>query len=87
LGEEEAKMAERRGRSEFDGAQPMTREELAEFRRHLLSMDRFRVMNIYREAWYGCRMDGPGLPNGRAVQELVQAWKALRCATKKRNGR
>jgi hypothetical protein len=68
----------RRGGSEYEGLKPMTAEELTEFRRYLSGLERYRVMNIYREAWYGCRPGEVGLPNARAVQELVQAWKALR---------
>jgi hypothetical protein len=55
----------------------MNAAELADFRRHLANLDRYRLLNIYREAWYGCRPGDSGLPNGRAVQELVQAWKVL----------
>lgn len=67
----------RRGTSEYSGAKPMNAAELADFRKHLASLDRYRVLNVYREAWYGCRPGEHGVPNGRAVQELVQAWKVL----------
>ena len=56
----------------------MDREELEAFRKHLASLEPYRILNVYREAWYGCRPGEVALPNGRAVQELVQAWKALR---------
>ncbi|MGA7238906.1 MAG: hypothetical protein WBY44_24705 [Bryobacteraceae bacterium] len=56
----------------------MNSEELAAFRHYLAGLEQYRVMNVYREAWYGCRPGEVGIPNGRAVQELVQAWRALR---------
>ena len=67
----------RRGGSEYEGLKPMDRDELDAFRKHLASLDPYPVLNVYREAWYGCRPGDAGLPNGRAVQELVQAWREL----------
>lgn len=66
----------RRAGSEYDGLRPMMPAELEEFRKHLAAMDRYRGLNVYREAWYGCRPSEQGLPNGRAVQELCTEGKA-----------
>lgn len=37
--------------------------------------------DFYRAAYYRCRLESAGIPPARSIQELVQAWKALRPST------
>jgi len=36
------------------------------------------LQDFYRAAYYRCRLETATVPPARAIQELVQAWKALR---------
>jgi hypothetical protein len=36
------------------------------------------LQDFYRAAYYRCHLDSATIPSARAIQELVQAWKALR---------
>jgi hypothetical protein len=56
----------------------MSREELVEFQRRLSTMSVTGIQDFYRAAYYRCRLENDGVPPARAIQELVQAWKAMR---------
>ena len=56
----------------------MSREELVELQRKLATMSVTGLQDFYRAAYYRCRLENNGVPPARALQELVQAWKALR---------
>jgi hypothetical protein len=68
-------MARRPDPSPFDN--PLTREEVLELRRHLSSMDPFRVERAYQQAYERCRLHAGVLPRATAVLELVTAWNVL----------
>ena len=36
------------------------------------------LQDFYRTAHYRCRLEGEQVPEARAMQELVQAWKQMR---------
>jgi hypothetical protein len=36
------------------------------------------LCDYYRAAYYRCRLEGYSIPSARAIQELVQTWKAIR---------
>jgi hypothetical protein len=56
----------------------MTREELVALQRRLSTMSVTAIQDFYRAAYYHCRLENDGVPNARSIQELVQAWKAMR---------
>jgi hypothetical protein len=56
----------------------MSREELVELQRRLSTMSVTGIQDFYRAAYYRCRLENDGVPTARAIQELVQAWKAMR---------
>jgi hypothetical protein len=56
----------------------MSREELVALQRKLSTMSVTAIQDFYRAAYYRCRLENDGLPPARAIQELVQAWKAMR---------
>jgi hypothetical protein len=57
----------------------MTPEELAALRLRLSRMSPTALLDNYFAAWTRCKMQGDGKPPpARLIQELVQAWKALR---------
>ena len=68
-------MVRRPDPSAFD--RPVTREEVRELRRHLSSVDPFRVERAYQQAYERCRLRGEVLPRAAAIQELITAWKVL----------
>ena len=56
----------------------LSRRDLAELRSRLSMMGQSAVEDFYRKAHMVCGI-GPGhFPSGRAIQELVQAWKQMR---------
>src|SRR5580700_34043 len=55
----------------------MSRQELIELPRKLSTMSVTGIQDFYRAAYYRCRLENEGLPPARAIQELVQAWKAM----------
>jgi hypothetical protein len=56
----------------------LTQQDLAELQRKLATMSITGLQDFYRAAYYRCRLENAGIPPARAIQELVQAWKALR---------
>jgi hypothetical protein len=56
----------------------LSREELNQLQRKLSSMSVTALYDFYRAAYHRCRLEGYSLPPARAIQELVQAWKAMR---------
>jgi hypothetical protein len=66
-------MAWRPDPTQFD--KPLTKEDLADWRRALSMLSEHSVRDAYRLAWERCKMQGDGLPPPSAVQELVTAWK------------
>jgi hypothetical protein len=56
----------------------LSRGELAEIQRKLSMMSVTGIQDFYRAAYYRCRLENEGLPPARAIQELVEAWKAMR---------
>ena len=56
----------------------MSREELIELQRKLSTMSVTGIQDFSRAAYYRCRLENDGVPTARAIQELVQAWKAMR---------
>ena len=76
MGKEKEKMA---GRPHFTSDQPMTPEELAVLRLRLSRMSPTALLDAYFAAWTRCKMERDGTPPAaRFIQELVQAWKAVR---------
>jgi hypothetical protein len=75
-------MARRPDPAEFD--RPLSRREVGDLRKHLSSVDPFRVIRVYQDAHEACRLHGEMIPKASAVQTLVTAWKVLR---KRRNNR
>jgi hypothetical protein len=58
----------------------LSKDELAALQKKLASMSVTALNDFYFAAYYRCRLQEQELPNARAIQELVQAWKALRKA-------
>ena len=56
----------------------LSQEELSQLRRKLQTMSLTGLYDFYRAAYYRCRLEGNAIPPTRAIQELVQAWKAIR---------
>ena len=56
----------------------MNREELVELQRKLSTMSVTGIQDFYRAAYFRCRLENHCVPPARAIQELVQAWKAMR---------
>lgn len=56
----------------------LSEAELQQLRRKLSTMSVTALGDFYRAAYYRCRLEGYAVPPARAIQELVQAWKALR---------
>ena len=56
----------------------LTEEELAKLREQLLALPAYELESYYRAALNACRYEAGRLPSPRLMQELVQAWKALR---------
>jgi hypothetical protein len=60
----------------------MTPDELAALRLRLSRMSPTALLDAYFAAWTRCKMERDGNPPpARFLQELVQAWKALRRAS------
>jgi hypothetical protein len=58
----------------------LSREELYHLQRKLQTMSITGLYDYYRAAYHRCRIEGYAIPPARAIQELVQAWKATRKA-------
>lgn len=56
----------------------LSKQELADLQRKLANMSITGLEDFYRAAHYRCQLDGHSIPPARAIQEMVQAWKALR---------
>jgi hypothetical protein len=56
----------------------LSRDDLAELQRKLSQMSVTGLQDFYRTAYYRCRLEGERVPQARAIQELVQAWKRMR---------
>jgi hypothetical protein len=56
----------------------LSKEELNQLHRKLSTMSVTGLYDFYRAAYHRCRLEGYALPPARAIQELVQAWKAIR---------
>ena len=52
--------------------------ELQIYRNFLAGQDKERLRELYTLAWNDCKPRNAGLPNARAIQQLVQVWKALK---------
>lgn len=60
---------------------PLTAEQLASLQHRLSEMSFTALFDAYYAAWTRCKMERDGRPpKARFVQELVQAWKAMRRA-------
>jgi len=53
-------------------------DELIALRKKLGTMSVTDIQDFDRAAYYRCRLENEGVPPARAIQELVQAWKAMR---------
>jgi hypothetical protein len=68
-------------RPDFTPDRPMTPDELAALRLRLSRMSPTALLDAYFAAWTRCKMERDGKPpRARFIQELVQAWRALRKA-------
>lgn len=56
----------------------LSEEELNLLRRKLSTMSLTALYDFYRAAYHRCRIEGYAIPPASAIQELVQAWKAIR---------
>jgi hypothetical protein len=56
----------------------LSRDDLAELQQKLSRMSVTGLQDFYRTAYFRCRLEGERLPQARAIQELVQAWKQMR---------
>jgi len=56
----------------------LSRQDLADLQRKLATMSITGLQDFYRSAYDRCRLESAAVPPPRAIQEFVQAWKALR---------
>ena len=56
----------------------LSKDDLGELQRKLSQMSVTGLQDFYRTAYYRCRLEGEQVPQARAIQELVQAWKQMR---------
>jgi hypothetical protein len=56
----------------------LTRAELNALQKRLSEMSVIAVRDFYGMALYRCRLEEDRIPDARAVQELVAAWRNLR---------
>jgi hypothetical protein len=56
----------------------LNRADLVELQRKLSSMSVTGLQDFYRTAYYRCGLESEQVPDARAIQELVQAWKEMR---------
>jgi len=56
----------------------LTRDELNALEKRLSGMSIVAVRDFYGMALYRCRLEEDSIPDARAVQELVAAWKHMR---------
>jgi hypothetical protein len=56
----------------------LSKDDLAELHRKLSQMSVTGLQDFYRTAYYRWRLEREQIPQARAIQELVQAWKQMR---------
>ena len=56
----------------------LSKDELDELLKKLAAMSLTGLHDFYFAAHYRCRLEEGKIPNARAIQELVQAWKVMR---------
>ena len=56
----------------------LSKDELDELQKKLAAMSLTGLHDYYFAAHYRCRLEEGKIPRARAIQELVQAWKAMR---------
>jgi hypothetical protein len=56
----------------------LTRDDLVALEKRLSGMSVVAVRDFYGMALYRCRLEDDRIPEARAVQELVAAWKHMR---------
>jgi hypothetical protein len=56
----------------------LTRDDLKALDKRLSGMSVIAVRDFYGMALHRCRLEEDRIPEGRAVQELVTAWRNLR---------
>jgi hypothetical protein len=56
----------------------LSKSELAALQKKLATMSTTALHDFYFAAYYRCRLQEQAVPSARDIQELVQAWKALR---------
>jgi len=59
-------------------ASELSRDDLEKLRQKLAIMSITGLHDFYFAAHYRCRLEGAKIPAARDIQELVQAWKAIR---------
>jgi hypothetical protein len=59
-------------------ASELSRDDLDKLRQKLATMSITGFRDFYFAAHYRCRLEGARIPAARDIQELVQAWKAIR---------
>jgi hypothetical protein len=77
MGEETAKCANLSSVEE-SGEIVLSRQAFAEIPAKARDHEHTGIQNFYRGAYYRCRPNSAAQSPARAIQELVQAWKALR---------
>jgi hypothetical protein len=67
-------MAHRPSSEERD--RPLTRQQVAEYKRKLEALPSYQVSDAYRSAYERCRMENDTTPRASAIQELVVGLEA-----------
>lgn len=65
-------------RPEINKEDVLTRQELNALAQRLTESNLSGIESFYRSAHHKCSLQPRWLPSPRCIQELVQAWKALR---------
>jgi hypothetical protein len=60
--------------------QDVARQDLADLQRKFAAMSITGLQDFHGAAYCRCQLEGAAVPPVQAIQELVQAWKALRKA-------
>jgi hypothetical protein len=63
---------------ERSDASELSRDDLEKLRQKLATMSITGLHDFYFAAQFRCRLEGARIPAARDIQELVQAWKAIR---------
>lgn len=66
------------GNMERSDTSELSREDLEKLRQKLATMSITGLRDFYFAAHFRCRLEGAKIPAAQDIQEIVQAWKAIR---------